>query len=50
MARYYYPTDKIRVTTLLPFDLYCITTTDGKRYPWQKTTNQTKKETALRSN
>lgn len=45
MARYYYPTDKIPVTRLFPFDLYHITTTDGKRYPWQKT-NQAKKETA----
>lgn len=49
MGRYYYPTDKIPVTRLFPFDLYHITTTAGKRDPCQKS-NQAKKETALRNN
>lgn len=36
MTKYYYPTDKIPATRLFPFDLYHITTTDGKKIPLAK--------------
>lgn len=36
MGRYYYPTDKIPLARLFPFDLCHITTTAGKKRPLAK--------------